>query len=254
MKRTQTSMKLNLLFYAAIVLTFSSCSSLFIANSTIEPIVFTKPVYRDSAIVSSYIGGKLNKSFFQNAYSDVKDNYYGQLNVSQTQTEEYYNLSYGAFGYFGKIGILNKFYDNGIYETTDYKKYYGGGVSADFQLSIPFQNIIIRPFGIRASLLYENGEYLKYKRKDLESIALVPDKFAVNLSGTFGLDYKFKQSSVGVNFSAGYIVSLPNCIMDLGYAANLNYSTPKFTVFILKSGTLLIRNDDLVIGLNYKLP
>ena len=247
-------MKLYLLCFATIVLTLSSCSSLFIANSTIEPIVFTKPVYRDSAFVSSYLGVKLNKSFFQNTYSDIKDNYYGQLNLSQTQTEEYYNLSYGAFGYLGQIGISNMYYENNNYETTDYKKYYGGGVSADFQLSIPFQNIIFRPFGLRGSLLYENGEYLKYKRKNMESIALVPDKFAVNLSGTFGLDYKFKQSSVGVNISAGCIVSLPNYIMDLGYAANLNYSTSKFTVFILKSGTLLIGNDDLVIGLNYKLP
>lgn len=247
-------MKLNLLCYATIVLTLSSCSSLFIANSTIEPIVFTKPVYRDSAFVSSYIGGKMNKSFFPNTYSDVKDNYYGQLNLSQTQTEEYYNLSYGAYGYLGKIGILNMCYDNEIHGTTDSKKYFGGGISADFQLSIPFQNIIFRPFGIRSSLLYEDGEYEKYKRKNLESIGLVPDKFAVNLSGTSGLDYKFKQSSIGVNFSAGYIISLPNYIMDLGYAANLNYSTLKFTVFVLKSGTLLIRNDDLVIGFNYKLP
>jgi hypothetical protein len=250
-------MKLKLFVITTIVFTLTSCSSLFFANSTIEPIIFTKPIYRDSAFVSSYIGGKLNKSIFQNAYSDfsdISDNYYGQLNLSQTQTEEYYNLSYGAFGYLGKIGIANNIYDNGIYETIDYKNYFGGGVSADFQLSFPLQNIIFRPFGIRGSLQYENGEYLKYKRNDLAVIALVPDKFAISLSGTCGMDYKLRQSSIGVNLSVGNIVSLPNYIMDLGYAANLNYSTPKFTVFILKSGNLLNSNDDLVVGFNYKLP
>lgn len=231
---------------------FSSCSTFFIGNSNIEPIVFAKPVYRDSAFVTSYVGGKFNRSEFMNPYSDMYSNYFGQLNWSQTQTEKYFNLSYGAFGYYGQI-TLDQYESYEPFDITN-KGYFGGGISADIQLNLPFENVNIRPIGIRGSAVYEDGEFAKYKRQNLNIIGFSPDKIAMNLSQTAGIDFKLKRSSIGFNISVGTILTMPHAFMDFGYSTNINYTTSKFNVFIQNSGMLLMSNSDLIVGLNYRLP
>lgn len=242
--------------YLAIItlftLGFSSCSTFFIGNSNIEPVVFAKPVYRDSAFVTSYVGGKFNRSEFMNPYSDMHSNYFGQLNWSQTQTEKYFNLSYGAFGYYGQI-TLDQYESPEPFVTTN-KGYFGGGISADIQLNLPFENVNIRPIGFRGSAVYEDGEFAKYKKQNLEAIGFFPDKIAMTFSQTAGIDFKLKRSSIGVNISVGSILTMPRSIIDMGYSANINYTTSKFNVFIQNSGMLLMSNSDLIVGLNYKLP
>lgn len=242
--------------YLAIItlftLGFSSCSTFFIGNSNIEPVVFAKPVYRDSAFVTSYVGGKFNRSEFMNPYSDMHSNYFGQLNWSQTQTEKYFNLSYGAFGYYGQI-TLDQYESPEPFVTTN-KGYFGGGISADIQLNLPFENVNIRPIGFRGSAVYEDGEFAKYKKQNLEAIGFFPDKIAMTFSQTAGIDFKLKRSSIGVNISVGSILTMPRSIIDMGYSANINYTASKFNVFIQNSGMLLMSNSDLIVGLNYRLP
>ncbi len=52
-----------LLHLLVISVLFSSCvASYNIANAGIDPIVFTKPVFRDSSTVTDYFGGKFTHS------------------------------------------------------------------------------------------------------------------------------------------------------------------------------------------------
>lgn len=243
---------LILIVMTVFLVTFSSCSTFFIGNSNIEPVVFVKPVYRDSASITSYVGGKFNRSEFMNPYSDMHTNYFGQLNWSQTQTEKYFNLSYGAFGYYGQI-TLNQYESSEPFDITN-KGYFGGGVSADIQLNLPFENVNIRPIGIRGSLLYEDGEFAKYKKQNLEAIGFFPDKIAMTFSQTAGIDFKLKRSSIGVNISVGSILTMPRSIIDMGYSTNVNYTASKFNIFIQNSGMLFMSNNDLIVGFNYRLP
>lgn len=236
----------SILFIAALQL-LSSCSAFYMANPCIDPIVFTKPAYRDSAFVSNYVGGKLNRSVYLNQYENLSDNYFGQLYLFQTQTNKFYNMSYGAFGYYGRIGV-----EKDVKPT--YEGYYGGGVSADIQLNLPIQNIDLRLIGFKTSVIYEDGEYYRNKYTGLEEIGIYTDKFACNISQTSGMTYKFRKSSLGVDLSYGYTYTIPHMLMDITYSAIVNYSTPKFTVYVQKSGALMVSNDDLVIGLNYRLP
>lgn len=230
-------------------MTFSSCSTLFIGNSNIEPIVFVKPVYRDSAFITSYVGGKFNRSEFMNLYSDMHSNYIGQLNWSQTQTEKYFNLSYGVFGYYGQVS-LNEYQNTQMID----KSYFGGGISTDIQLNLPFENVNIRPIGIRAAALYEDGEFAKYKRQNPDVLGFGPDKLAMSFSQTAGIDFKLKRSSIGVNMSVGTILTMPRSMIDMGYSTNINYTTNKFNIFIQNSGMLFMSNNDLIVGFNYRLP
>lgn len=237
----------TILIIATILL--SSCSTVFLANPGIDPIVFSKPAYKDSVSISNFVGGKFNRSEYLNQYENVKDNYFGQLYVFQTITDKYYNTSYGAFGYSGKVGI--KDVDNNF--EPNHLHYYGGGVSADVQMTLPFRNLIITPVGIKGSLIYEDGQLYQHRTAEWGSIGLYADKFMFNLSQTAGIDYRFAKSSVGLDISAGSSIMIPHLFTDMTYSVVLNYSTPKFMIYLQKSGAILMSNDDLVIGFNYRL-
>ena len=241
--------KFSLIYFLlfAFLFSFSSCSIFNIANSTIEPIVFTKPVYRDSSSLTSYVGAKYNKTEYLSEYVDMVDNSFGQVHWFQTQIHKNYNYSYGAFGYLGSIGIE----DNG---QKDYKNFGGAGISADMQLNLPFTGINLRPFGVRTSLLYEGGEYSRYKSQLSSGMGDYADKIAVTLSQTAGIDFKFRKSALAVNFSVGSLMTFPHAFMDLIYSTNVNYNFSRFTVFVQSSGALVMSNEDLVVGLNYRLP
>lgn len=237
----------NSILFIATLQFLSSCSALYIANPGIDPIVFTKPAYHDSTLVTNYVGGKFNRSEYLNSYDQLTDNYFGQLYLFQTQTYRFFNTSFGAFGYLGKVGVEDNF-------NTNYKSYYGGGVSADVQLAIPIMNFTLKPIGIKGSLLYEDGEYYRLRYNDLQAIGIISDKFMCNISQTAGIDYQFRKNSLGLDISAGFSYMIPHMYMDLTYSAILNYTTPKFMIYLQKSGALMLSNDDLVIGLNFRLP
>jgi hypothetical protein len=241
---------LQLFVYSVLIITalqlLTSCSTLFVANPCIDPIVFTKPAYRDSVTASNYVGGKLNRSIYLNQFETLSDNYFGQLYCFQTITNKYFNTSFGAFGYFGKVGIEEN-------QITNYMSYFGGGVSADAQLNIPYMNLNFKPLGIKGSLIYEDGPYSQVRADQLGGLAMYPDKFMCNISQTAGIDYQFNRSSLGLDISAGYSFMIPHLYMDFTYSVILNYTTPKFMIYLQRSSSLLVSNDDFIVGLNYRL-
>lgn len=238
----------SILFIAALQL-LSSCSTLYMANPCIDPIVFTKPAYHDSASISNYVGGKLNRSEYLNQYEKLTENYFGQVYLFQTITNKYFNTSYGAFGYLGKMGIEN--IENNF--AKQFENYYGAGVSADAQLNIPYGNINFKPLGIKGSFIYEDGNYYQYRVNEMGEIDLSPDKFMGNISQTAGINYQFRKSSMGLDISGGYSFMIPHMIMDMTFSVIVNYTTPKFMIYLQKSSSVLMSNDDFVIGLNYRL-
>ncbi|MGC3977371.1 MAG: hypothetical protein QM751_03525 [Paludibacteraceae bacterium] len=116
-------------FVCYVLSLMQSCTPYYaLGNNGIDPIVFVKPVYKDSALVTTYIGGKYTHSV-DSAYSHANEvNYFGQLSCSQTHILKYYNFSYGAFGYLGnyKVAKIDNLKGN--------KMYYGGGISSEFCL------------------------------------------------------------------------------------------------------------------------
>lgn len=242
-----------------VIFSMSSCSTAFLANPGIDPIVFTKPAYRDSAFVSSYIGGKFNKSTYFNSYSDINNNNFGQLYFYQSQTEKYFNFSYGTFGYYGQIDIET----DGINQKS--KSYYGGGVSSEMNWNVPTRFVNIRPIGMKLTAYYEDGQFAQYKDVYRSSVnnnyndnyyrtASSADRFAYSLSFNTGMDVKLKNNkSMGLVYSLGSTTTLPKHLTDLNFSGILNYTTNKFTVYFQNSGSLIIGNNDFIIGFNYRL-
>ncbi len=225
----------------------SSCSSLFVANPGIDPIVFTKPIYNDSTTISNFVGGKLNRSTYLNTYDFLTDNYFGQAYLFQTVTDKYLNSSYGAFCYLGKVGV-----DENL--VTNYRSYYGGGVSADVQFNIPIMSLNLKPLGLKGTLLYEDGEYSRWRFNQMGLPGLFADKFMCNLSQTAGMNYVFRnKNSLGLDISAGYSFMIPHMYMDMTFSVILNYTTPRYMIYLQKSAAIIMSNDDFVIGFNFKL-
>lgn len=240
------------LFLCATIISSTSCSILNVANPTIEPIVFTKPMHRDTAFTTTYVGGKYCNSHYLDSYIDLVENNLGQVNLYQTYTQKYFNASYGGFAYMGSVKIKEYIYNQP--QNIFNKNYYGIGTTADVQLNLPYGNFALRPIGGRFSLLYENGEYAHHNSSELNRIGITNNYIATTLSQTVGGDYYFKNSNIAFNISAGFEVTLPNFFFDLGYASNIVYTYDKFTVYLQQSGNLFLRNSDFVVGLTYRLP
>jgi hypothetical protein len=236
----------------AVIFSNTSCSVMYVANPTIEPIVFAKPMHRDTAFTSNYIGGKYSNTHYLNMYNDIIGNNLGQVNIYQTYTRKYFNTSYGAFAYMGNIKIAD--YLNNNPRDNDNKNYYGFGTSADVQLNIPIGRFALRPIGGRFSVLYENGEYARYKNEQLAALGIINNFVSTTISQTFGADYYFKKSSIGFNFSGGFVTSYPSVFFDFGYASNIVYTYERFSVYLQQSGNLLLNNSDFVVGVSYRLP
>jgi hypothetical protein len=235
-----------------------SCSLSYFANPAIDPIVFTKPVYCDSAVTSSYIGGKINSSTYNNnnyyyENSEKKQNFYGQAYVFQTRTEKYFSFSYGAFGYYGQIDAQTNS------TLPNFLSYAGGGISSEINLNIPLKFIDIRPIGIKGTAYFEDGQFARYKDENYDQFYpdeshRKADRFAYSISYSTGLDIKIKNNSLGVSYSLGTTTTIPLGLTDLTYSGIINYSTPKLTFYLQKSGTLIMGHNDLIVGLNYRLP
>lgn len=240
----------NKLFLLLLIVVSSSCSTLYIANSGIDPIVFTKPVYADSITANTYMGGKINRSTYTDPMELLRNNYFGQAHIFQTITGKYLNSSYGAFGYMGKI-IVKDAIDN---IPTGYKNYFGGGISADIQLNIPVSNFNLKPIGFKGSLMYEDGEYNKWRRQQMGSVGNLMDNTLLNISQTIGANYQFlNKNTFGLDASAGYTYMIPHLYMDMTFSIIVNYCTPKYAFYIQRSATVISQSNDLVFGMNIKL-
>jgi hypothetical protein len=231
-----------------------SCSLSYLANPGIDPIVFTKPIYCDSTTTNTYVGGKVNASTYFNNNGETKQNHYGQAYAFQTLTDKYFIFSYGAFGYYGTIDTqINS-------PITNFLSYMGGGISSEINLNIPLKTINIHPIGMKGTVYYEDGQFARYKNRNENLNGLYElqngrkaDRFAYNISFNTGLDVKLKNNTLGVSYSLGSTSTIPLFMTDLTYSGIINYSTNRFTFYLQKSGTLIMGNNDFIIGLNFRI-
>jgi hypothetical protein len=234
------------------ILLFSlySCTPYYaLGNNGVDPIVFIKPVYADSTSVTNYIGGKYTHTL-DSAYHKNEVNYFGQLNWSQTHTLKYYNFSYGAFGYLGtyKVTELENFKGN--------KTYYGGGLSSEFSLNIPLKTVDLRIIGIKGSLYYENGDFTKFRRIAAEQnliSGVTASQFAYNISFTQGCEFKYKNSSLGLDGSAGMTYFIGDKLAFFTFSANAHYSYKRYTAYLLYTESALGIGEEYAVGFTYRL-
>ena len=248
----------KILFLSIVVITITSCvPAYYMANSAMEPIVFTKPLYHDTATVSSYIGGKFNTALDSAYNNSGETNSFGQIYWFRTHIQKYYNFSYGAFGYLGNYKVT------AVKELTGNKSYFGGGVSGEFCVNIPVDAIDIRIIGLKGTMYYEDGNYRRFKMlaRDQKLAITSTDLYGYNLSETFGMDIKLnKISSVGCYISNGMSGQLISGERFFTSSAVLNYQTKKFTLFLQSSSTWLRDlstvfgiGGEVSVGLNYRL-
>ena len=129
-----------------ILFSLHSCRPFYaLGNNGAVPMVFIKPVYADSALVTTHIGGRYTHSI-DSAYHKNEMNYFGQLDWSRTHILKKYNYSYGAFGYMGTYKVAK------IEDFKGKKTYYGGGLAGEFCLNISQQKSVdIRIIGIKGA-------------------------------------------------------------------------------------------------------
>ena len=230
---------------------FYSCTPYYaLGNNGIDPIVFIKPVYADSTLVTTYIGGKYTHSS-DSAYSHKNEvNYFGQLNWSQTHTFKHYNFSYGAFAYTGnyKVAELENFRGD--------KSYYGGGISGEVCLNIPLENVDLRIMGLKGSFYYENGDFTKFRRIASEQnliSGVSASRFAYNISYTSGCEFKYKKSSLGFDGSTGMTYFTKDETAFFTCSLNAHYTYKRYIAYVLFTESAFGIGEEYAVGFTYRL-
>lgn len=249
MKSIKRTFEIGLVCF--LLFSLHSCTPYYaLGNNGVNPIVFIKPVYADSALVTTYIGGKYTHTI-DSAYSHKNEvNYFGQLNWSQTHTLKYYNFSYGAFGYLGtyKVAELENFKGN--------KTYYGGGISSEFCLNIPLKSVDLRIIGIKGSLYYENGDFTKFRRIASEQnliSGVSASQFAYNISFTSGYEFKYKNSSFGLDGSTGMTYFTNDKPAFFTFSANAHYTYKRYIAYVLYTESAFGIGEEYSVGFTYRL-
>lgn len=219
-------------------------------NGGIEPIVFNKPLYADSIKETTYIGGKFTHSADSAYYHNGETNYFGQVYWAQTHTEEYYNYSYGVFGYAGSYKVTEVVNYNGK------KPYFGGGLSGEINFNVPLNTIDIRFIGAKGTLLYEDGEFTRFRRitsqQNLIS-GITSSQFSYNISLNHGLDFKVNQGRMGIDISEGITYFIAENPAFFTSSMNLHYNYKQYTAFIQFTNSFLGIGDEIAVGFNYRI-
>jgi hypothetical protein len=241
-------------FFCGCTLLFSlqGCSPPFYAfgNNVVDPIVFNKPLYADSIKQTTYIGGKYNFTpDSANSHKNEK-NYFGQLYLAQTHIARNYNYSYGVFGYIGsyKVAELENYNGN--------KSYYGGGLSCEFNYNIPIEDCDIHPFGIKGTLLYENGDFSRFRQMAAQQNLITgvsASQFAYNISFTQGIDFIMMKGRLGINVSEGSTRFVNDYPEILTISMDVHYTYKQFTFFIQQISADYLMDNGISLGMNYRL-
>lgn len=219
-------------------------------NGGIEPIVFNKPLYADSTKLTSYIGGKFTRSANSAYYHSEETNYFGQAYWAQTHTKEYYNYSYGAFGYIGSYKVTEVVNYNGN------KPYFGGGLSGEINFNVPLKTIDIRFIGVKGTLFYEDGEFTRFRRIASQQNLIrgvTSSQFAYNISLNHGLDLKVNRGRLGFDLSEGVTYYIEEAPSFLTNSINLHYSYNQYTIYIQSTSSILGIGDEFAVGFNYRI-
>jgi len=219
-------------------------------NAGIDPIAFNKPLYADSAKVTTYIGGKFTHSV-DSAYDQKGErNYFGQLYWAQTHIEKYYNYSYGAFGYLGsyKVAAVENYKGD--------KSYYGGGLSSEINFNIPLSNVDFRLIGVKGTLLYENGDFNRFRSLAYQQnliTGVTASRFSYNISFLQGIDFKVKKSTLGADLSFGITYFTNDLPKFLTGSVNIHYTYKQYTAYFQNTYSAFGIGEEFALGFNYRI-
>lgn len=221
---------------ALVLVTFGCRPQYGIANGGGDPIYFSKPIYKDSAVNAIYAGGKFCHSMDSAYLHKNETNYFGELYIYRSHAWRYLNLAYGLFGYTGsyKVAKVQKYVGN--------KSYQGGGISSEVNIRVSNENFEFRVFGIRGTLLFENGQFYSFREKASEEGLIDnfnPGYYAWNLSFSSEAIYKLKRSSIGLYGSIGITRNLGSEDGFPTYTFCGNYTYGKFTLYSQITGSTL---------------
>ena len=230
---------------------FYGCSPYYaFGNSGIDPISFNKPLYADSVKVTTYIGGKFTETNDSAFLQKGEKNYYGQLYWAQTHTGEYYNYSYGAFGYMGSYNVTK------VPDFNGNKSYYGGGLSGELNFNLPLKTIDIRIIGVKGTLIYENGDFTRFRSLAYAQNLITGvshSQLEYNVSLVNGFDFKVNKGKFGIDLSEG-ITYFDHDIPDFFTSSmNIHYTFKQYTAYILFSNSFLGIGDEFALGFNYRI-
>jgi len=242
---------IGILTVCVFILFIHGCSPYYaFGNSGIDPITFNKPLYADSLKVTNYIGGKFTQTVDSAYMQNGERNYFGQVYWAQTHIEENYNYSYGAFGYLGsyKVTDVDNYKGN--------KSYYGGGMSGEINYNVPLRTCDIRFIGIKGTLLYEDGDFTRFRReasqKNLIS-GVFNSKFCYNLSLLQGIDFKLYKGKLGIDVSNGFTNFTNDAPEFFTTSMNIHYTYSRYTGFIQFTNSLFGIGEEISVGFNYRI-
>lgn len=242
---------IGIFFVCIFILTFHCCSPYYaFGNSGIDPITFNKPLYADSAKVTTYVGGKFTQTVDSAYWQSGERNYFGQLYWAQTHIEENYNYSYGAFGYLGSYNVAD------VEKFKGKKSYYGGGISAEINYNLPLNTCDIRFIGIKGTLLYEDGDFTRFRREASQQNLISGDftsKFAYNLSLLQGIDFKIHKGKFGIDVSNGFTYFANDATEFFTTSMNIHYTYSRYTGFIQFTNCLFGIGEEISVGFNYRI-
>lgn len=199
-----------------------------LANSGGDPIFFTKPVYKDSAVVATYVGGKFCQTADSAYFHKNESSYFGELYLYRSHSQKFFNYAYGIFGYQGsyRVAQLEQFKGN--------KHFYGGGVSGEMNLNLPVYIVDMRLFGVRGSAWYEGGDFYSF-RKYASDQGLIENvntsHLAYNISFMQEYNFRLNNSSVGFYHSLGTTSDLEHQYSYLTYTSTLFFTYKRFTSY-----------------------
>lgn len=246
---------INCLFFlvcgCTLLFSVQSCSPFYaFGNNAVDPIVFNKPLYSDSTKLTTIIGGKYNFTPDSSYSHKGEKNYFGQLYWAQTHTAKYYNYSYGVFGYMGsyKVAVMDNYNGN--------KSYYGGGLSCECNYNFPIDNCDVRPLGIKGTLLYENGDFSRFRQMAAQQNLITgvsASQFAYNISFTQGVDFKMLKGRLGIYASEGSTRFVNDYPEILTISMDVHYTYKQFTFFIQQTSADYLMDNGISLGMNYRL-
>jgi hypothetical protein len=193
-----------IIVFTALIFIGSGCSTPMyygVANGGSESSYMDKPVYRGSDQISEYLSAKLFHTVGDYAYYEDESLGFAEFNAHRSHTYKNANLAYGGFLYGGyyRVSAVERF------KGTKYMM--GSGIAGEANLNIPFKYVDWRIFGLKTTILYENGSYARFRNNAAEHPGFVnihPYNAIVNLSLTTEIIVKLPNLSFGLFFAMGW--------------------------------------------------
>jgi hypothetical protein len=226
-------------------LSLTGCSTFFgIANFSSETSVLQKPIYTDTTTSANYLSGTFCNSLV-NSDKPYRNIQLATVDFHNAVTQKNVFYAIGGFAHYGN------------YEAIDFprltggnKRFFGGGVTAEFGAVIRNEDVEWRALGIKGTFITELGAYANFRNSAAEmsnqpqnvfnpfpSIEnLNPNNIGINISLTSEMIYKRKDYNFGIASSVG----VGHQIITIGAKAYLEKEN--ITLFVLSSVSLFQGN------------